>query len=169
MYLEYSPKPHSNHNPLAQEPPPRSTKSSRMHIFTRRKTSQPRKQPRSSTTFSRLHTFTVPFHIFKQFLNPCPNVQTDHGIVKDCNQLSPDHNSTSPTFQWQNNSKAVKDFKNHCLNYFINAKGGIEDNIKVSHWWCLQSDVCVKTPNFPTAIRCLCMSKGVSFHQTKLR
>ena len=29
--------------------------------------------------------------------------------------------------------KSIKDFKNHCWNYFVNAKGGIEDNLKVSH------------------------------------
>ena len=28
--------------------------------------------------------------------------------------------------------KSAKDFKNHCLNYFVNAKGGIEDNVKVT-------------------------------------
>ena len=33
-----------------------------------------------------------------------------HGRVKDCNQLSPNHNSTSPTFQWQNNSESSQRF-----------------------------------------------------------
>ncbi|KAF8808349.1 hypothetical protein BYT27DRAFT_7210892 [Phlegmacium glaucopus] len=28
--------------------------------------------------------------------------------------------------------KTVQDFENHCLNYFINAKGGINDALKVS-------------------------------------
>ena len=38
--------------------------------------------------------------------------------------------------------KAVKDFENHCLNYFVNAKGGIEDDLKVS--WilsCFENDL----------------------------
>ena len=38
--------------------------------------------------------------------------------------------------------KSVKDFENHCLNYFINAKGGIEDNVKVSRiLGCFENDL----------------------------
>ena len=38
--------------------------------------------------------------------------------------------------------KSVKDFENHCLNYFINAKGGIENNVKVSHiLGCFENDL----------------------------
>ena len=28
--------------------------------------------------------------------------------------------------------KSAKDFENHCLNYFVNAKGGIDNDVKVS-------------------------------------
>ena len=38
--------------------------------------------------------------------------------------------------------KAAKDFENHCLNYFVNAKGGIEDNVKVSRiLGCFENDL----------------------------
>ena len=38
--------------------------------------------------------------------------------------------------------KSVKDFENHCLNYFVNAKGGIEDNLKVSRiLGCFENDL----------------------------
>ena len=38
--------------------------------------------------------------------------------------------------------KAVKDFENHCLNYFVNAKGGIDDNLKMSRiLGCFESDL----------------------------
>jgi hypothetical protein len=38
--------------------------------------------------------------------------------------------------------KSVKDFENHCLNYFVNAKGGIEDNVKVSRiLGCFENDL----------------------------
>ena len=38
--------------------------------------------------------------------------------------------------------KAVKDFENHCLNYFVNAKGGIEDTVKVSRiLGCFKNDL----------------------------
>ena len=31
-----------------------------------------------------------------------------------------------------------------------------------NHWWCLQWDVCVKTPYFPTAIECkMCVRRGL--------
>ena len=38
--------------------------------------------------------------------------------------------------------KSVKDFENHCMNYFINTKGGIEDNLKVSRILrCFENDL----------------------------
>lgn len=38
--------------------------------------------------------------------------------------------------------KSAKDFENHCLNYFANAKGGIEDNVKVSRiLGCFENDL----------------------------
>ena len=38
--------------------------------------------------------------------------------------------------------KSVKDFENHCLNYFVNAKGGIEDDVKVSRiLGCFENDL----------------------------
>ena len=38
--------------------------------------------------------------------------------------------------------KSAKDFENHCLNYFVNAKGGIEDNIKVTRiLGCFENDL----------------------------
>ena len=38
--------------------------------------------------------------------------------------------------------KSVKDFKNHCLNYFVNAKGGIEDDVKVARiLGCFENDL----------------------------
>ena len=38
--------------------------------------------------------------------------------------------------------KAVKDFENHCLNYFVNTKGGIEDNVKVTRiLGCFENDL----------------------------
>jgi hypothetical protein len=38
--------------------------------------------------------------------------------------------------------KSVKDFENHCLNYFVNAKGGIEDNVKVTRiLGCFENDL----------------------------
>ena len=38
--------------------------------------------------------------------------------------------------------KAVKDFENHCLNYFVNAKGGIDDNLKVTRiLGCFENDL----------------------------
>lgn len=38
--------------------------------------------------------------------------------------------------------KAVKDFENHCLNYFVNAKGGIDDNLKVTRILrCFENDL----------------------------
>ena len=38
--------------------------------------------------------------------------------------------------------KSVKDFENHCLNYFVNAKGGIEDEIKVTRiLGCFENDL----------------------------
>ena len=38
--------------------------------------------------------------------------------------------------------KSVKDFENHCLNYFINAKGRIEDDVKVSRiLGCFENDL----------------------------
>ena len=38
--------------------------------------------------------------------------------------------------------KSVKDFENHCLNYFVNAKGGIEDEVKVARiLGCFENDL----------------------------
>ena len=38
--------------------------------------------------------------------------------------------------------KSAKDFENHCLNYFVNAKGGIEDELKVSRiLGCFENDL----------------------------
>ena len=38
--------------------------------------------------------------------------------------------------------KSAKDFENHCLNYFVNVKGGIEDNLKVSRiLGCFENDL----------------------------
>ena len=38
--------------------------------------------------------------------------------------------------------KSAKDFENHCLNYFVNAKGGIEDDLKVSRiLGCFENDL----------------------------
>ena len=38
--------------------------------------------------------------------------------------------------------KSVKDFENHCLNYFVNAKNGIEDNVKVTRiLGCFENDL----------------------------
>jgi len=37
--------------------------------------------------------------------------------------------------------KTVRDFKNHCLNYFINAKGGVDNNLKVTCiFGCFEND-----------------------------
>jgi hypothetical protein len=47
---------------------------------------------------------------------------SSHQIITCPPQLS--NGETAP--------KAVKDFENHCLNYFVNAKGGIKDHLKVS-------------------------------------
>ena len=36
----------------------------------------------------------------------------------------------------------MKDFENHCLNYFVNAKGGIEDDVKVARiLGCFENDL----------------------------
>ena len=38
--------------------------------------------------------------------------------------------------------KSAKDFENYCLNYFVNAKGGIEENLKVSRiLGCFENDL----------------------------
>lgn len=47
---------------------------------------------------------------------------SSHAIVTRPPQLS--NGEISP--------KAFRDFENHCFNYFVNAKGGIEDGLKVS-------------------------------------
>ena len=68
-----------------------------------------------------------------------------HSLVTCPPQLS--HGKISP--------KAVKDFKNHCLNYFVNAKGGIDDNLKVSHiLGCFESDLV----NDWISVHCACFT-----------
>ena len=38
--------------------------------------------------------------------------------------------------------KSAKDFENHCMNYFVNVKGGIEENLKVSRiLGCFENDL----------------------------
>ena len=55
-----------------------------------------------------------------------------HAIVTCPPQLS--DNEISP--------KAAKDFENNCLNYFVNAKGGINDDLKVSRILiCFENDL----------------------------
>jgi hypothetical protein len=62
------------------------------------------------------------------------NAVSSHLVVTRPPQLS--NGDISP--------KAVKDFENHCLNYFINAKGlgGIDDNLKVTRiLGCFENDL----------------------------
>ena len=56
-----------------------------------------------------------------------PKMATTHPVVTQLPLLSP---------------KSAKDFKNCCLNYFVNAKGEIDDNIKVScTLGCFENDL----------------------------